>query len=939
MHLKLFLILSKLTDKEQYERIIARERLARKEAERIMEDKSRELYAANQRLNSLNFNLEKEVKKRTVKIQESEAQLNVLFDEHPFPIIVYDLLDFKIIAVNKTALVKYQFSKTEFLEKKIIDLHPTHELKKLKDHLKSIEKYDGLTQEWKHINAFGNTFDVIVKGSSIIYNNRKARLAVVEDITQKKKAQKDREEQSKKYQDLIESSSDIIYRINNEGIFTYVNPTAIKLSGFTSEELLSMSFTDLVTPKYKQQVINFYKFQLENNIETTYTEFPIRIKDGREIWLGQNVEPSGYNLNGVLIFNATARDITDRKKLEKALLRSEEKYRSIIENMELGLMEVDPDGVIIKAYPKFCELSGYKAEELEGQKGALFLLDEEGREFYKKQLADRSLGKSNVYEIQLLRKDGTKRWVLVSGAPFYDEYNRVKGSFGIHLDITERKELESELKIAKEKAEDSLKSKELFLANISHEIRTPLNAIIGIAELMNLSTTEPESIKKLNHIGQAGKGLLSIINELLLLSKMDAYKEKLELKETNLHSFLTQNFELFENQVHHKPISYKAEININQSTIYWLDPVKLGQVIQNILSNAIKFTDQGEVKLSANILNNSYDNDVIQFIISDTGIGIPTENIDTIFDVFEQASNNVSGTFGGTGLGLPIVKKLLELMEGEINVISENGTTSFEFFLNLKRSINSGTKDSLNINKGSFKDFKGVKVLVAEDNKVNQFLIEGYLKHLNVEFTIVNNGEEAISCLKTNKFDAVLMDMRMPIMNGLEATKMIRDDLGMKNLPILALTANAYHTHKKECKDAGMNDSLAKPFNISQLQNILIKNLNLESKDSILSPSRHDEVNLPDSFQQKLDRIFIEDTEVRIIKLEKAASANNIQMLKDICHSMRPSLLHLKQAEIIEITDQIEFGTSDILGNTYELISKLKELTHRMKSDLTDIPI
>ena len=179
----------------------------------------------------------------------------------------------------------------------------------------------------------------------------------------------------------------------------------------------------------------------------------------------------------------------------------------------------------------------------------------------------------------------------------------------------------------------------------------------------------------------------------------------------------------------------------------------------------------------------------------------------------------------------------------------------------------------------------------------------------------------------------------MPIMNGLEATKMIRDDLGMKNLPILALTANAYHTHKKECKDAGMNDSLAKPFNISQLQNILIKNLNLESKDSILSPSRHDEVNLPDSFQQKLDRIFIEDTEVRIIKLEKAASANNIQMLKDICHSMRPSLLHLKQAEIIEITDQIEFGTSDILGNTYELISKLKELTHRMKSDLTDIPI
>ena len=136
--------------------------------------------------------------------------MNVLFDEHPFPIIVYDLLEFNIIAVDKTALVKYKFSKSEFLKKKIVDLHPTRELKKLKGHLKSIEKYNGVTQEWKHINAIGNTFDVIVKGSSIVYNNRKARLAVVEDMTQKKKAEKEREKQNRKYQDLIESSSDII---------------------------------------------------------------------------------------------------------------------------------------------------------------------------------------------------------------------------------------------------------------------------------------------------------------------------------------------------------------------------------------------------------------------------------------------------------------------------------------------------------------------------------------------------------------------------------------------------------------------------------------------------------------------------------------------------------------------------------------------------------
>lgn len=928
-----------MTNKKIYERIIERERLARKEAESIMEVKSLELYDTNKRLLTLNADLEKEVSRRTQKIKERESQLNVLFDGHPFPIIVYELSEKKIVAVNETALNKYGFTRSEFLDKTIYELHPEKEHDRLKKHIDLMQIQKTTVQEWLHFDKAGNIFNVVIKGNSISYGSKDARLIVVEDITERKKLELERVRQNRKYQDLIESSSDIIFRMNTEGFFTYVNPAAVKLSGFSSEELLTMSFAELVAPKYKQRVINFYQFQMQNKLETTYTEFPIVTKDNREIWLGQNVESSADTQAEELVFNATARDITERKKLEKALLRSEEKYRSIIENMEMGLVEVDPKGMIIKAYPRFCQLTGYTQTELEGQMGADFLLDEEGRKFYNKQLLERENGKSNVYEIELIRKDGVKVWVLVSGAPFYDEYNRFKGSFGIHLDITERKKLESELKTAKESAENSLKSKELFMANISHEIRTPLNAIIGITELLNIGTTDPENIKQLNHIGQAGKGLLSLINELLLLSKLDAYKERIDLQEVNLYSFVQQNFELFENQARKKPINYTAEINVNESAYYWLDPIKLGQIIQNILSNAIKFTDQGEVKLSVNVLNNSYDNDVIQFIISDTGIGIPPQNIDTIFNIFEQASNNESGTFGGTGLGLPIVKKLLELMEGEINVVSENGNTSFEFFLNLNRSSNSGATDALNTAEVSFKDFSGVKVLVAEDNKVNQFLIEGYLKHLNIDFNIVNNGEEAIQYLKTNKVDAVIMDMRMPVMNGLEATKIIRNELGMKNLPILAFTANAYNTHQKECKDAGMNDFLAKPFNISQLQNVLIKNLNIESNHRIPSPSPQDEADLPVSLQIKLDRIFIEDTEARIIELEHAASSGNQQVLKDLCHSLRPSLLHLKQAEIIETTNQIEFGTSDILSKTDILVGQLKLLIQEMKSNLPDVPI
>lgn len=719
------------------------------------------------------------------------------------------------------------------------------------------------------------------------------------------------------------------------GIFTFVNPAGIKLSGYSSEELLKMSFVDLVTPKYKQQVISFYQFQMENNVETTYTEFPVLTKDGTEIWLGQNVESSGYSTNEGLIFNATARDITERKKLEKALLRSEDKYRSIIENMELGLLEVDPDGNIIKAYPRFCELTGYNQGELEGRKGADFLLDKQGREFYEKQLADRITGKSNVYEIQLIKKDKSKIWVLVSGAPFYDEYNRIKGSFGIHLDITERKALESELKTAKNKAEDSLKSRELFMANISHEIRTPLNAIIGITELMNLAATDSESIKQLNHINQAGKGLLSLINELLLLSKMDMHKEKLDIKRTNLHSLIQQSFELFENQVANKPINYTAEVNINYEAYYWLDPLKLKQVIQNVLSNAIKFTHEGEIKLDVQTLNSSYDNDVIQFTISDTGIGIPKENLESIFENFEQANNNESGSFGGTGLGLPIVRNILELMGGKINVVSAGGITSFEFFLKFKRAPD-GSQSSIQTSSESLKSLAGIKVLVAEDNQVNQFLIEGYLKHLNVDFDIVSNGQEAVDFVNKNNVDIVFMDMRMPVMDGIMATKAIREQRTDK-LPIVALTANAYASHKEECENAGMTDFLAKPFNLSQLHSAILRSMNMDTAsetDQIASEEFHHEMS--DDFQLRLNRIFIDDSEIRIVELKNALQSKDYLKVKDICHSIKPSLRHLGEDRMVELTDNIEFGNDNLSINTNMLINELDLLVNQLKSGHPD---
>ncbi|MFT5779174.1 MAG: PAS domain S-box-containing protein, partial [Crocinitomicaceae bacterium] len=925
-----FLTSSGLTDKATYERIIQRERAARKEAERIMEDKSRELYVVNQELIKLNGNLENEVTDRTTKIKESEAQLNVLFDNHPFPIMVYNLIDLKILAVNKTAIRKYGFSKDEFLVKTVCDLHPKSEVARVKDHIQLIDEKSKKVKEWIHLDSKGNKFDVIIKGNTIVFSNEQARLVVIEDVTEKKILEQEKDDQKRKYQDLIESSSDIIFRINSKGIFTYINPALIKLSGYSEMELLETSFVKYVVPNYKKRVASHYQFQFDNNIETTYTEFPICAKDGTIIWIGQNVEASGYSSEERLIFNGRGRDITERKKLEKALLRSEEKYRSIIENMELGLMEVDPEGIITKAYPRFCELSGYAPQELEGRKGADFLLDDEGRAFYKAQLQDRIKGKTNVYEIQLIRKDGTKIWILVSGAAFYDEYNRFKGSLGIHLDISEQKTLEAELKIARIKAEDSLKSKELFMANISHEIRTPLNAIIGITELMNDIAKDPILVTQLKHVNHAGKGLLSLINELLMLSKIEAQKERIELSSTNLYSCLEQNFDLLRNQTATKSFDYNMDLNINKKAFYLFDSIKLGQVLQNLLNNAIKFTEHGQVQLSAQIFSTSYDSDVIQFTISDTGIGIPEESIDLIFKNFEQGKNNETGQYGGTGLGLPIVKNILDLMDGEISVSSTEDCTVFAFYLKLKRS----TPDGLNFESIDqslpLTAFNGIKVLIAEDNEVNKFLIRSHMELLNIDFEIVSNGLEACEYLKTTPVNLVLMDMRMPVLDGLSATKVIRNELKLVDLPIIALTANADVTHQEDCFKVGMNDFLSKPYSLSQLQSIILKHLNQEPiKTNRISKHPLEETSSA-SFQSKLNAIFITDSTERIATLKQAILSNNETKIKDICHSIRPSLIHLQEKELVELARTIESEECDLFLITETFIHHLEELIVKM---------
>ena len=272
-------------------------------------------------------------------------------------------------------------------------------------------------------------------------------------------------------------------------------------------------------------------------------------------------------------------------------------------------------------------------------------------------------------------------------------------------------------------------------------------------------------------------------------------------------------------------------------------------------------------------------------------------------------------------------------MGGEISVFSNEGKTSFEFFLKLKKIKKNELETQAKKIVLDQKNFSGVKILVAEDNKVNQFLIESQMINLKADFTIVDNGLEALEYIKSNEVDLVLMDMRMPIMNGIKATEIIREDSKFSDLKIIGLTANADKANKDECYNVGMNDFLSKPYSFDQLHAILIKNLNpkLLSKNNDLSGSIENEVDHEDAFQKKLNSIFIKDSHIRILELKQSIINKDIETVKNICHAIRPSLSHLKQTGLIDLARTLEFEECDFFATTEMFVDHLETLIIRMQ--------
>ena len=426
--------------------------------------------------------------------------------------------------------------------------------------------------------------------------------------------------------------------------------------------------------------------------------------------------------------------------------------------------------------------------------------------------------------------DGNLTDVSFNGSIYKDNSGKVLGVVIVARDITNQKKIETELTEAKvlaelatktaeevkykaeeatRIAEGAVKAKQQFLSNMSHEIRTPMNAIIGFTKVLLKMELADKQKEYLSAIKVSGDALTVLINDILDLAKVDSGKMTFEQIPFKMETSISAMLHLFETKVQEKNLELIKIYDKNIPEILIGDPVRLHQIILNLVSNAVKFTSKGKITVSVTILSENEENVIIEFAISDTGIGIPEEKIETIFEIFQQASSGTSRLYGGTGLGLAIVKQLVEPQGGIINVKSklDEGTT-FSFVLPFQK-----TTENVLAHQGEIKfdpTIKNLKVLVVEDIALNRLLMNTILDEFGFEHDVACNGKIAIEKLQHNTYDIILMDLQMPEMNGFEATEYIRNIMNSK-IPIVALTADVTTVDLAKCRSVGMNDYLSKP--------------------------------------------------------------------------------------------------------------------------------
>jgi PAS domain S-box-containing protein len=863
--------------------------------------------------------------------QRSEKRFKVLLEASPSAVMIFQ--NFKLKFANTSLELLTGYTREELITMEIWQLiHP--------ESLKELNRKD--TPSYKNGTSFRAELKIITKSlekkwvdfstRSIKFDNQPYMLATAIDITEKKKYEQQLIEAEERYSLILMASNDGIFDYNIADNELYLSPQWKEMLGYFDDELGGnlIEWINLIDPDDRMEVNNLLE-KLKNGTTTSATiEYRMYCRDGSFKWVWASFSVI-FNLDTPHRILGTHSDITERKTTEEMLKESEFRYKSLFSKNSAVMLITDPEtGKIQDINQAAVNYYGYdRASLMRMNISDISILS---KDLMQKENIQAEKEKRSFRYSQHRLADGNIRDVEI-----YSSKIPVKSGimeYSIIFDITERKKIEKELQKAKETAEEAFRTKSYFISNVSHEIRTPLNAIVGLTDLIiqdeNLTTALLENIKSIKY---SSDHLLNVINDVLDFSKLEAGRVQIETTEFDVHNLVKETAQTINFRAKEKDITVNISVGADVPRILIGDPSRLRQILLNLLGNAIKFTIEGHIDIDVKPINESEDKIDLRFSISDTGIGIPESKLEKIFESFSQAETDTSRKFGGTGLGLTICRKLVELQGGTMGVKSLEGMGStFWFDLTYEISQRAYMPDKTR-GTATMKNLRGIKILLVEDDKMNQFVMSQIMKKWLAQIDIVNNGIQAIQKLEQKKYNLVLMDLHMPELNGYETTKVIRNpdsNVQDHDVPIIALTADVSIETRERVEQSGMNDFITKPSSQDEMyEKIMQVVINSKTKfvekkttpeDHEIKESREPDERTKNRIKKALADIFDEDMEgtlglinrflkeipKTIVGINESFYDNDFETLGALVHRIKPGYSYMGFREVSEKIDKIQ---------------------------------